>query len=232
MDFLTHALINAFRLVTSGDPDLFNAVWISLRVSCAAIVITSVIAGPLGFWLAIGDSAIRRFLLTISQALMAVPTVVVGLILYTLLFRSGPLGVLGLLFTPTAMMIGEIVLTLPLVISLVASAVQQLDPRYREEAWMLGARRWRLMTLLFNQARSALAVALFTGLSRAISEVGAAMMLGGNIRGYTRNITTTIALETSKGEFALGIALGLILLIIAFGLHFSIIILRRRLNAG
>jgi len=224
------ALGKAVDMVLSGNTDLYSAVWISLKVSVIAIFITSVMALPLGFGLTVFDFPGRKFILALCQTLMAVPTVVIGLLLYSLLFRSGPLGPLGLLFTPTAMVLGEILLTLPLVISLVYAALQQIDRRYVEEAWLLGARRRHIMLVLFNQSRTALIVAVFTGLTRAISEVGSAMMVGGNIRAYTRNITTTIALETSKGEFALGIALGVILVGVAFCLQFTIMMLKRRLD--
>jgi len=231
VEFLLEALQRAAELAGGGDPELYSAVWISLKVSLAAIVITTLLALPSGFALSTFSFPGRKMLITLCQTLMAVPTVVIGLLLYTLFFRQGPLGTLGLLFTPTAMIIGQVLLTLPLVIALVYAALQQIDRRYLEEAWLLGAGPWQRLVVLLRQGRIALVVAVFTGFTRAISEVGSAMMVGGNIRGVTRNITTSIALETSKGEFALGIALGLILVFVAFCSQILILTLKRRLDA-
>lgn len=232
MEFLIQALRKAGELIVTGDADLYSALWISLQVSLAAILAATLVAVPAGFVLGTCRFAGRRLILTLCQTLMAVPTVVVGLLLYTMLYRRGPLGPLGLLFTPSAMAIGQAVLILPLLISLVSAALEQADPRLREEAWALGAGRRQQLWVLLHHCRVPLAVAMFTALSRAISEVGSAMMIGGNIRGYTRNITTAIALETSKGEFALGIGLGLILLALALALNAVIILMRRRFRAG
>ena len=231
VDFMKEALVRAIRLIVTGDADLYSALWISLTVSLAAITAATLVAVPAGFALGTCRFPGRRIILTICQTLMAVPTVVVGLLLYAMLFRQGPLGSLGLLFTPTAMAIGQTVLILPLLVSLVSAALEQADPRLREEAWSLGAGRRQQLWLLLHHCRIPLAVAVFSALSRAISEVGSAMMIGGNIRGYTRNITTAIALETSKGEFALGIGLGFILLALALALNALIVVLRRRFRA-
>jgi tungstate transport system permease protein len=231
VEFLLEALQRAAALAAAGDPDLYSAVWISLRVSVTAILITTCLAVPAGFVLSTVTFPGRNILIAGCQTLMAVPTVVIGLLLFTFLFRQGPLGTLELLFTPSAMIIGQVLLTLPLVIALVYAALRQIDRRYLEEAWLLGAGPWQRLLVLLRQGRLALAVAIFTGFTRAISEVGSAMMVGGNIRGFTRNITTSIALETSKGEFALGIALGLILLFIAFCSQIMILSLKRRLDA-
>lgn len=227
MDFLLGALREAFRLLTSADPDLWSAVRISLTVSVTAILLSASLCAPLAWVLVNGRFPGRRVLLSVFQTLMAVPTVVVGLFTFTLLSRQGPLGTLDLLFTPTAMTLAETFLVIPLMVSLAASAFAQIDARFGEEAWSLGVRGPRRLALMLNEARGALAVAVFTGLGRAISEVGCAMMVGGNIRGITRNITTTIALETSKGEFALGLALGVVLLAVALLLNVAVRLVAR-----
>ena len=228
MPYLGEALQKALELLASGAPELYEAVWISLKVSLIAIVSAFALALPASLALATLSFPGRRLLISLSQTLMAVPTVVVGLLVYAMIYRKGPLGEWQLLFTPTAMVIGQAVLVLPLLISLLTAALQQLDPRLREEAWLLGARFRHMLPLMLHHCRVPLAVALFSGFSRAISEVGCAMMVGGNILGYTRNITTTIALETSKGEFALGIAQGVVLVVLALVLNQAGLLLRRR----
>jgi len=209
------------------DPEMTRAVAVSLRVSTTALLLATVIGLPIGALLAIKRFPGRTTLRVSFRALMSVPTVVIGLVLFGILSRRGPLGDLQLLFTPTAMALGQAVLVLPIVICLVDAALEASDPQIRKTALTLGASPIRATWEVLRETRFALAAALAAAFGRAFSEVGISMMLGGNIRGATRNITTGIALETGKGEFALGLALGVILLLVALGINTSVQLLQR-----
>jgi tungstate transport system permease protein len=161
----------------------------------------------------------RRVLLAVLTSLMALPTVVVGLIVYSLVSRAGPLGSLGILFTPRAVIVGQAILALPIVVSLTASGLSGLDPLFSEVLTTLGASKREVLWMSVRQGRGAVLSASLASFGRVVGEVGVAMMLGGNIRWYTRTITTAIALETSKGEFELGLALGIVLLVVALGVN-------------
>jgi tungstate transport system permease protein len=161
----------------------------------------------------------RRALLAVLTSLMALPTVVVGLIVYSLISRAGPLGVFGILFTPRAVIIGQAILALPIIVSMTASGLSSLDPLFPEMLPTLGASRRGILWMSVRQARGAVLSASLAAFGRVVGEVGVAMMLGGNIRWYTRTITTAIALETSKGEFELGLALGMILMVVSLGVN-------------
>jgi tungstate transport system permease protein len=195
------------------------AVWISLKTSGLAALIASVIAVPAALFLSGHDFRGKKIVLLINQTWMAAPTVVIGLLFYSLLSRNGPLGGLGLLYTQTAMTFGQIFLILPLVVGFSYTALRQVDRRARQTALTLGASPRQAGWIVLREARFPLLVAVLAGFARAISEVGIAMMLGGNIRGATRNITTSIALETAKGEFRNGIVLGALLLVITLGIN-------------
>ena len=199
--------------------DLLLAIWISLKTSGLAALIASLLAVPSALFLAGTDFRGKRAVLLINQTWMAAPTVVIGLLFYSLLGRSGPLGRLGLLYTQTAMTIGQVFLILPLIIGFSYTALRQVDRRARLTALTLGASRGQAGWVVLREARFALLVAVLAGFARAVSEVGIAMMLGGNIRNSTRNITTAIALETAKGEFSNGVVLGAILLVITLGIN-------------
>jgi len=199
--------------------DLLLAIGISLKTSGLAALIASLLAIPAALYLAGTDFRGKRLVLLINQTWMAAPTVVIGLLFYSLLGRSGPLGRFGLLYTQTAMTIGQVFLILPLIIGFSYTALRQVDRRARLTALTLGASRRQAGWVVLREARFALLVAVLAGFARAVSEVGIAMMLGGNIRNATRNITTAIALETAKGEFSNGVALGAILLVITLGIN-------------
>jgi len=199
--------------------DLLLAIWVSLKTSGLAALIASLLAVPAALFLAGTDFRGKRAVLLINQTWMAAPTVVIGLLFYSLLGRSGPLGRLGLLYTQTAMAIGQVFLILPLIIGFSYTALRQVDRRARLTALTLGASRGQAGWVVLREARFALLVAVLAGFARAVSEVGIAMMLGGNIRNSTRNITTAIALETAKGEFSNGVVLGAILLVITLGIN-------------
>jgi len=199
--------------------ELLQAIWVSLKVSGAAALIASAMAVPLAIYLSGTQFAGKRFVLLVNQTLMAAPTVVIGLLLYFFFSRNGPLGRFGILYTQTTMMVGEIVLILPIIIGFAYTALRQVDAKARLTALSLGASQSQAGWVVVKEASFPLLVAILAGFARAISEVGVAMMLGGNIRGYTRNITTTIALESAKGEFTNGVILGVLLLGITLGIN-------------
>ncbi len=209
----------AFRLLASGDAELWRIVWISLRVAVLGLAFALLPAIALGYALAGFAFPGRRAVVVLLHSLLSFPTVVVGLILYLLLTRSGPLGSLHLLFTQDAMVLGQAILVFPMLAAYTLSAVQGADPRIRETALSLGAGPLAVAWTTLRELRFAVVAGVLTGFGRAISEVGCAMMVGGNISGFTRNITTAIALETSKGEFVQGIALGIVLLALALAVN-------------
>jgi len=197
--------------------ELGLAIWISFKTSGLAALIASLLAVPAALFLAGREFRGKRLVLLVNQTWMAAPTVVIGLLFYSLLGRSGPLGRLGLLYTQTAMTIGQVFLVLPLILGFSYTALRQVDKRARLTALTLGATRRQAGWIVLKEARFALLTAVLAGFARAISEIGIAMMLGGNIRHATRNITTSIALETAKGEFRNGVILGVVLLVITLG---------------
>ncbi len=199
--------------------ELALAIWVSLKTSGLAALVASAIAVPAALFLAGRDFRGKRLILLINQTWMAAPTVVIGLLFYSLLSRAGPFGRLGLLYTQTAMTVGQVFLILPLIVGFSYTALRQVDKRARLTALTLGASRRQAGWVVLREAKYALLIAVLAGFARAISEVGIAMMLGGNIRNATRNITTSIALETAKGEFRNGVVLGAILLVITLGIN-------------
>lgn len=218
----------AFELLLGGDRELWGVIFISLRVSLFALILATPPAIALGFVLASFRFPGRRVLVVLVQTLMALPTVVVGLILYLLLSRQGALGEFHLLFTQDAMIIGQAALAFPILVAFTLSAVQGADVRVTETAKTLGARPLRVAWTTLLEVRFAVMAAIVSGFGRVISEIGCAMMVGGNIAGVTRNITTAIALETSKGEFAQGIALGIVLVAIALLVNYFMALLQGR----
>lgn len=228
MSQLTDATWQALLLLFSGDPELWTIVSISFSVSLRAVLIAAPVALLLAFMLAHTRFPGRRLLVSTFNTLLALPAVVVGLTVYMLLSRSGPLGDWRLLFTQTAMVIGQIILCFPMLVAISHSALQAADRRVWETAITLGARPWQAMLTLMYEVRFGLFAALIAGFGRIIAEVGSSMMVGGNILNYTRNIPTAIALETSKGEFVQGIALGIVLLLAALLLNIALTFLQGR----
>src|SRR3954465_14297981 len=212
---LLEATQQAFARLASGDAELWAVVWVSLKVSLLALVLATPFAIATGFWVAAHRFAGRRFAIVALQGLLSFPTVVVGLILYLLLSRSGPLGPWHLLFTQDAMILGQAVIAFPVRHAFTLAAVTGADPRLRETAVSLGAGPLRSALTSLYEVRFAVIAGVLNGFGRVISEVGCSMMIGGNIAGLTRNIPTAIALETSKGDFAQGIALGAVLMAFA-----------------
>jgi tungstate transport system permease protein len=228
VDSLAEAIQQALILLFSGDRDLWTIVGISFSVSLRAILIASPAALLIAFMLAHLRFPGRRVLIALFNTLLAVPAVVIGLTVYMLLARNGPFGDLKMLFTQTAMMIGQIFLCLPILIAMSHAAIQTADQRAWETAVTLGAAPWQAMLTLMYEVRFGLIAALLAGFGRIIAEVGSSMMVGGNILHYTRNIPTAIALETSKGEFSQGIALGIVLLLLALILNFLLMFFQGR----
>lgn len=222
MDDLLTTTTEALTLLFSGNAELWEIIAISFRVSAIAILLASVPALLTAFILAYFRFPGRRFLISVFSTLLSVPAVVVGLTLYLVLSRQGPLGDWRLLFTQSAMVLGQIALCFPILVSMGHAALQSADKRAWETARTLGASPKRALLTVMREVRFGLLTALLAAFGRIIAEVGASMMLGGNILHYTRNIPTAITLETSKGQFAQGIALGLVLLLLAFSLNASL----------
>ncbi|UCF79453.1 MAG: ABC transporter permease [Candidatus Eiseniibacteriota bacterium] len=220
LDFLIRAFGDAFRLILSGDPEVYGAVSVSLQVAGTATVITTLLGIPLAFLIYGNRFRGRHLVITFLNTLMALPTVVVGLFVYAFITRRSILGPLDLLFSKKAMIIGEVVLALPIVIALAGSAVVSLDRSVKETARTLGAGPSRVLATILWEGRLAFATAVAAAFGRLIGEVGVSMILGGNIAGVTRNIPTAIATETSKGEFSLAMALGIVLMALALGVNF------------
>ena len=227
MDYFATSLFAALGLITSLDADIYQIVLTSVLISLAAAAIAASMAVPAGVAMALTRFPGKRLVQHLLNTLMAMPTVVIGLLLYGMLSRMGPLGEWGLLYTPSAIIIAEAILIFPIMMNLTITAVNSADARLVPTLRSLGARNIALLRQVIRSTRLAILAAIITGFGRAIGEVGAAMMLGGNIEGYTRTMTTAIALETSKGEFELGLALGILLLIIAFVLNFVLSTLNR-----
>ena len=212
MNDFAQSVSAALSLIGTLDPELLGIVALSLRVSLSASLIALVIGAPFGAWLAITKFRGRQIVIVLTNAFLGLPPVVVGLALYLLLSRSGPLGSAGFLFTPTAMVIAQTLLATPIVVALVHRPSTLLWAEYADLAHTDGLSRPRSIALLFALGRASLLTAFLAAFGRAIAEVGAIIIVGGNIRGYTRSMTTAIALETSKGDLPLALGLGLILL--------------------
>jgi tungstate transport system permease protein len=210
---------HALELLFTLDREVYASALFSLRVASTATLISIVIGVPLGVLVTLKNFWGKGIVVTILNTLMALPTVVIGLLVFSFISRQGPLGQLGLLYTPTAIVIGEIILATPIIAALTLSATSAIDGRVRETALSLGATPFQSLFIFLLEGRFGLCMAIIAGFGRVIAEVGSAMMLGGNIRFYTRTLTTTIVLETAKGEFGVGLSLGLILLFISFSIN-------------
>jgi len=219
MGFLLEACKASIHLILSFDREVYGIVLRSLEFSLWATVLAVLFGVPAGFLIGSQSFRGKSLLITLLNTTMSLPSVIVGLICYSLLSRSAPLGFLDLMFSPTAVILGEFLLSLPVVTNFTVAAVQAVDPRVALTARTLGAGSVRTAWTMLMEARFALMAAIIAGYGRAVSEVGAAVMLGGNIRFCTRTMTTAIALETSKGEFGLGLALGFFLLMAVFSIN-------------
>jgi tungstate transport system permease protein len=228
MDYLVEGLLQAGFLVSTFNPEVYQITWLTLQVSLTATLLASAAGIPLAVLLVEGNFRGKESVITLTNTLMALPTVVVGLSVFAFFSRQGPLGGLELLFTPTAIVIGEFVLAIPIVTALTLAALKGVDPRVRETALTLGASRARAAFMIVLEARYAVVAAVLAGFARVLAEVGSALIVGGNIRGYTRTLATAIALETGKGEFAFAIALGSILILLALLTNIGLRLLVRR----
>jgi tungstate transport system permease protein len=227
MGYFSDSLVAAFQLIVSFDKDIYQIAITSISISFIAAIIAASLAIPAGIYMALNRFSGKQLIQHLLNTLMAMPTVVIGLLLYGLLSRLGPLGYLDLLYTPTAIIIAEAILIFPIMMNLAIVAVTSADQRLVPTLISLGAKPIALSIQVAKHTRFAILAAIITGFGRAIGEVGAAMMLGGNIEGFTRTMTTAIALQTSKGEFETGLALGLLLLLIAFIVNFMLSWLQR-----
>jgi tungstate transport system permease protein len=228
MDFIFQGIIEAFRLLLRGDPQTYSAVWATVRVSTYSMTASLLIGIPSGFALGYLRFPGRKKVRLVVDTLLALPTVFIGLVVYALISRRGPLGEMDLLFTLPGIAIGQTVLALPIVIALTASAVESMDANLRLALMSLGANQRQVLLTSLWEARHSILAAALTAYGRVMTEVGISMMVGGNIKWHTRTITTAIALETGKGMFATGIALGLVLLAIAFLVNVSVSRLRHK----
>lgn len=208
--------------------DIFEITFLSLQVSTIATLISMLIGLPFGTWLALGNFRGRSFILSIVNTGMALPPVVVGLVVAMTLWRSGLLGGLKLIYTPVAIIIAQTVISAPVVTGLTAAALEALDPRLQQQLLGLGASRLQMIWMLWREARLPLLAALMAGFGSVISEVGASMMVGGNIRGQTRVLTTAIVLETSKGEFEKALALSALLLTLTYLINLALTLIQQR----
>jgi len=213
------SFFSACVMIVSGDRELWAIVLLSLRYTFLACFFAALTGIPMALYLANNDFPGKRAVLLVCNSLLALPTVVVGLFLYVFISRRGIFGPLDLLYSPTAITLGQFILILPLVVMFFHTALSRLDKRYRETALTLGANDWQAAKAVLREARPALFAALCAAYGRGIAEVGVSMMLGGNIKGYTRTMTTAMAMEYDKGEFALALGLGLILLLISLALN-------------
>ncbi|MGE5467890.1 MAG: ABC transporter permease [Ignavibacteria bacterium] len=226
MDEISTSLGLAAKLIGGADARLYGIVGLSLRVSLTATLIACIVGMPMGAWLAVGRFTGRRALIVLFNGMMGLPPVAVGLLIYLLLSRAGPLGAFGLLFTPAAMVIAQAVLVTPIVAALTRQVIADAWTEYREQLRSLGASRPRSAATLLWDGRFSLTTAALAGFGRAIAEVGAVMIVGGNIDGLTRVMTTTIALETSKGDLPLALALGFILISLVLAINAVAYLLR------
>jgi tungstate transport system permease protein len=215
MAYFSDAISVAIQLILKFDPKVYEIVWTSLKISLIATAFSGLLGVFLGIWVGIKEFIGKSFIRHALNTLMAMPTVMIGLIFYGLLSRKGPLGEYGLLYTEDAVILGEACLILPIIMNMTLLAVDSADKRMLIALKILGAKTHQQIILSLSELRYVISAGIITGFGRAIGEVGAAMMLGGNIQGVTRTMTTAIAMETGKGDFELGLALGLLLLLIA-----------------
>lgn len=227
MDFLLNGFTEAFNLLLNGNLETYSAIKATLYTSSVSILFAVIVGFPLGFSLGFYDFKGRKILRLLSDTALAMPTVAIGLILYAFITRNGPLGSLNLLFTLKAVMLGQFVLALPIIISLTASVIENMDRKHYLTILNLRLSAPKLVFCVLFELRYALMVVIATAYGRIVAEVGVAMMIGGNIKYFTRTITTAVSLETNKGEFAMGIALAMVLIFIAFLVNLAIFALRK-----
>jgi tungstate transport system permease protein len=225
-------LQHAFYLLRTGDPETWRVTFLTLRVSGTATLISVLLGVPVGLLLALAQFPGRRFLISLVNTGMALPPVVVGLWVSIFLWRNGPLGALGLMYTPTAIVIAQTVIAAPVVAGFTVAGIGQLDPQLALQLQALGASRWQLWWLLVREARLSILAAVIAGFGAVVSEVGASMMVGGNVKGQTRVLTTATVMEVSRGQYDLAIGLSIILLILAYAVTLTLTLLQQRGRAS
>ena len=228
MDVVWGGLREAFRLLLSGDPEVLGIAWLSLKISGAATLISVVLGIGLGTLVALSSFPGKRLVVSLINTGMALPPVVVGLFVSIVLWRSGPLGSLGLLYTPAAIVLGQAIIATPIVTGITVGAMGALPPALRLQILALGATRAQLYWILVKEARLPLMAAVMAGFGGVISEVGASIMLGGNIKGQTRVLTTATVMETARGNFDVAIALSIVLLLLALTINYSLTAIQQR----
>jgi len=219
MDLIFDSFASAFLMVFSLDAEMVSIIAVSLQVSCISTIFSSFVGIPLGFVISYEKFPGKRMVITILNTLLALPTVVIGLFVYAFISRRGIFGPLDLLYTQEAIIVGQTILIIPVVAAFTIAAISRIDERYRKTAMTLGANRLQTAWVIFREARFGIIAAVIAAYGRVISEVGISMMLGGNIKGFTRTMTTAMALEYDKGSFTLAIALGIVLLSFSFGMN-------------
>ena len=228
MGFIQEGFNQAVTLLVNGDPATYSAISATMRVSGLAMAVSLLLGIPLGYLLGYFDFRLKKQLRIIVDTFLSLPTVFIGLVVYALLTRNGPFGEMGLIFSIPGIAIGQTILALPIVIALTATAVEAADRNLRITLMSLGANRVQIALSTVWETRLGIFAAAVTATGRVLTEVGISLMVGGNIKWHTRTITTAIALETNKGEFGMGIALGLVLLMIALAVNLSLAGMRRR----
>lgn len=220
MDYYTDAILRALKLIISLDPEVIEVVTTSLKISISSTFIASIISMPLAILIARNKFKTKKFINIILNTMLSLPTVVVGIFVYSIISRRGILGELDLLFTPIGIIIGQVILIIPLITALIRNVIFSMDEKLYKTATSMGASRSQKFKLLISEARYGITGAVIAGFGRVLGEIGVSMMLGGNIKGVTRTITTAMSLETNKGRFAFALALGIILLSLSFLINF------------
>lgn len=228
MDLIREGIVQAIQLLLQGDRETWAIIALSLRVSGTATIISLVLGIPLGIYLALGDFRGRSLLVALVNSGMGMPPVVAGLLVTIMLWRQGPLGYFRLLYTPTAMIIAQALIATPIIIGLTMAAIQQINPKLIWQLQSLGASPLNIITILLREARYSLLAAVMAGFGAVVSEVGASMMVGGNIQGETRVLTTATVMEVSKGNFGLAMALSFVLLFLSYGVTYVLTLLQQR----
>jgi len=228
MDLVRQGIVEAVRLLMAGDPEVWRITILTIKVSGTATIISMMIGIPLGALLAMARFPGRRFFISLVNTGMGLPPVVVGLWVSILLWRNGPLGFFGLMYTPSAMIIAQFVIATPIITGISAAAFQSVDGKLRLQLMALGASRFQTVMLMVREVRLPLLAAVMAGFGGVISEVGASMMVGGNVLGRTRVLTTATVMEVSKGKFDVAIALSIILMVLAYGITLALTLMQQR----
>lgn len=228
MGELWHSLVDAVHLIVSRDPEVVDVTWRSLRISVASTILAALICIPLGGLISFRSFPGKRLLISVTQTLYSIPTVCVGLFVYLMVSHAGPLGSLDLVFTPAAMVIAQMILIMPVLLGLTISALSGVDKSIKDTTLSLGATEFQAIWAILKEARFAIVAAVLLGFGRAISEVGVAMIVGGNLWRYTRVLTTAISQLTTEGEFAMAMALGIILIAVALIVNIVVGVVQQR----